>query len=256
MRVLLAILLLISQLIGQEPNPDKQKLNDEATVELGFRNPAAPMARLVLTEVETGTRDGFKTISYSGSVAAFSQKGPYILMSWDIGTNAPVISIKGVRLDESGTLRCGATKDCPNGQAGSVLLLRVSGMSGQPRRFVLTGIDKKPLALGEAVPFPAVGKDNACMVEAVILRPNASVVLLIGQGFVPREEVKRLSTSSGETVRGSSKADANGRVLSLVLPFVKGHDHGQTSYTYEGSKCHPTTTFNWGAYREEQSPTP
>ena len=33
----------------------------------------------------------------------------------------------------SGTLRCGATKDCPSGRAGDVLLLRVSGMIGQPR---------------------------------------------------------------------------------------------------------------------------
>jgi hypothetical protein len=86
-----------------------------------------------------------------------------------------------------------------------------------------------------------------------MLRPNASVVLLIGEGFVPGEEIKRLSLSSGETTGGSSKADTNGRVLSLVLPYVKGHDHGQTSYSYEGSKCHPTTTFNWGSYREEQS---
>lgn len=230
-----------------------QKLNGEATVELTFRNPNPPMARLVLKEVETGTRAGLKTISYSASVAGLSQKRPYILMSWEIGTDAPIIAIEGVRLDESGTLRCGATKDCPSGQAGDLLLLRVSGMIGQPRRFVLTGTDKKPFALGEAVPFPAVGKDNQCTVEAVILRPNASVVLLIGQGFVPGEEVKRLSTSSGETAGGSSKADTNGGVFSLLLPFAKGYDHGQTSYTYEGSKCHPTTTFNWGSYREEQS---
>jgi hypothetical protein len=174
-------------------------------------------------------------------------------MTWDIGTDAPIIAIERVRLDESGTLRCGAAKECPSGQAGDVLLLSVSGMIGQPRRFVLTGTDKKPIALGESVPFPAVGQDHDCTVEAVILRSNASVVLLIGQGFVPGEEVKRLSRSSGETVGGSSKADTNGRVLSLVLPFVRGYDHGQTEYTYEGSKCHPTTTFNWGAYREEQA---
>jgi len=230
-----------------------QKLNGEATVELTFRNPNPPMARLVLKAVETGTRAGLKTISYSASVAGLSQKKPYILMSWDIGTDAPIISIEGVRLDQRGTLRCGATKDCPSGQSGDVLLLTVSGMTGQPRRFVLTGTDKKPIALGEAVPFPAVGKDSECTVEAVMLRPNASVVLLIGEGFVPGEEIKRLSLSSGETTGGSSKADTNGRVLSLVLPYVKGHDHGQTSYSYEGSKCHPTTTFNWGSYREEQS---
>jgi len=256
MRVLPAVLLLISGLLGQEPKPDMQKLNGEAMVELTFRNPAPPMARLVLKEAETGTRDGLKTISYSASVSGLSQKRLYTLMSWEIGTDAPTIAIEGVRLDESGTLRCGAAKDCPSGQAGDVLLLRVSGMIGQPRRFVLTGTDKKPVALGEAVPFPAVGKDHECTVEAVILRPNASVTLLIGQGFVPGEEVKRISSSRGETAEGRSKADDNGRVLALDLPFVKGYEGGQTSYNYQGSKCRPSTTFNWGPYREEQSDRP
>jgi hypothetical protein len=253
MRVLPIVLLLISGLSGQEPKADMQKLNGEATLELTFRSPNPKMATLVLKEVETGTRAGLKTISYSASVTGLSQKRPYLLMSWDIGTEAPVLTIEGVRLDESGTLRCGATKDCPSGQAGDVLLIRVTGMIGQPRRFVLTASDKKPVALGEAVPFPGLGKDNECTVEAVILRPNASAVLLIGQGFVPGEEVKRLSTSNGETIGGSSKADARGRVLALDLPFVKGYDHGKTSYTFEGSRCRPTTAFNWGAYHEEQS---
>jgi len=248
--------LLASALLGQEPKLDNAKLNGEATVELTFQNPKPPMATLVLKEVERGTRAGLKTVSYSASVAGLSQKKPYSLMSWDVGTDAPVIAIQGVRIDESGTLRCGSTKDCPTAQEGDVLQLRVTGMIGQPRRFVLTGSDKKPVALGEAVPFPAVGRDNECTIEAVILRPNASAVLLIGQGFVPGEEVKRLSTSSGETVGGTSKADTNGRVLSLDLPFVKGYDHGQTSYNYQGSKCHPTTTFKWGSYREEQSDGP
>ena len=253
MRVLPAMLVLLaSSLLGQESKLDTAKVNGEATVELSFRDPK-PMVKLVLKEVERGTRAGLKTVSYSATVAGLSEKRPYILMSWDIGTDAPVIAIQGVRIDENGTLRCGSTKDCPTGREGDVLLLRVSGMIGQPRRFVLTGSDKKPIALGEAVPFPALGSDNQCTLEAVILRPNASVVLVIGQGFVPGEDVRRVSTSSGETTGGSSKADSNGRVLSLVLPFVKGYDHGQTSYTYHGSKCSPNTTFNWGSYREEQS---
>ena len=257
MRVLPAMLVMLAfQLFGQEPTPDAAKLKDEATVELSFRTPVPSMAKLVLKEVERGTRAGLKTVSYSASVAGLSQKKPYILMSWDIGTEAPIIAIQGVRIDESGTLRCGSSKDCPTGHEGDVLLLRVTGMIGQPRRFVLTGSDKKPIALGEAVPFPAIGTVSQCTVEAVLLRTNASVVLLIGQGFVPGEDVKRISKSSGETIEGNSKADSNGRVLSLVLPFVKGYDHGQASYTYQGAKCSPNTAFNWGSYREEQSDGP
>jgi len=219
------------------------------------------MARLVLKEAETGTRAGLKTVAYSVSVAGLSQKKSYILLSWDIGTDAPVVETEGVRIvetegvriDENGTLRCGNTKDCPPGHEGDVLFLRVTGMIGQPRRYVLADSDKNLVAAGEAVPFPAIGRDNQCTAEAVILQPNASLVLMIGEGFVPREEVKKVSVSNGETVRGSSKADSDGRVLSLILPFVKGYDHGQDSYTFQGSKCHPNALFNWGPYREERS---
>ncbi len=135
--------------------------------------------------------------------------------------------------------------------AGDALVLHVTGMLGQPRSFVLTGDDKKPLALGEAVPFPAIGKDNQCSVESVLLRPNASAVLVIGQGFVPGEAVNDISSSRGEVIPGSLRADENGRVLTVVLPFEKGYDDGQTTYTYQNSKCHPSTTFNWGSYHEE-----
>ncbi len=210
-------------------------------------------ARLALKEVETGVRAGLKTVSYSVSVAGLSQKKSYILLSWDIGTEAPVVSLEGVRIDENGTLRCGDKKDCPPGHEGDALILRVTGMIGQPRRFVLADSDKNLVAVGEAVPFPAIGRDNQCTAEAVILQPNASLVLMIGEGFEPGEEVKKVSVSNGETVRGSAKADSDGRVLALILPFVKGYDHGQDSYTFQGSKCHPSTLFNWGPYHEERS---
>jgi hypothetical protein len=209
------------------------------------------MKTLVLKAVDTGLQGGHKTVSYSVSVSGLSPNKPYILMFWDIGGRAPLIALRGVRVDDNGTLRCGPGKGCPMEHAGDALVLHVTGMLGQPRRFVLTGDDKKPLALGEAVPFPAIGKDNQCSVEAVLLRPNASAVLVIGQGFVPGEAVNDISSSRGEVIPGSLRADENGRVLTVVLPFEKGYDDGQTTYTYQNSKCHPSTTFNWGSYHEE-----
>ena len=259
MRTLFPLLLLFataSPLIAQDTDAVAKKATQEVTLELAFRSPNPPIARLSLKPIETGEHGGLKTVAYSVNVNDLPRNKSYILMSWDIGTDAPIVALHEIRIDDKGQLRCGTAESCPGSAAGAELRLRVTGMLGQPRRFVLTGKDKKPLAMGEAVPFPAMGNDNQCSLEAVILRPDASVTLLIGQGFVPGEEVKRISSSRGETVDGRSKADDTGRALALVLPFVKGYNDGQTSYTYQGSKCHPTTTFNWGSYREVQSETP
>ena len=50
-----------------------------------------------------------------------------------------------------------------------ILSAGLSGMIGQPRRFILTGEDKLPIAMGEVVPFPASGNGGECSIEAVLL---------------------------------------------------------------------------------------
>jgi hypothetical protein len=124
-------------------------------------------------------------------------------------------------------------------------------MLGQPRRFVLTGSDNKPLAIGEVVPFPARGTDQGCSIEAVLMMPNGAATLVIGRGFAAGETVKFESHSYDESVQSSHVANSDGQVVTAVLPFVKGHDEGHTAIALTGSKCHPSANFNWGVYREE-----
>jgi hypothetical protein len=249
------LLLLVSAPILAQDAEMAEGLDREAGLEIAFRNPSPPTAKLSFSAVRDDELNGRKLIRYSISVSGLTQKGPYILMTWDIGTNAPIIDMQDVTVDEKGTLRCGDKKDdCPGATPGAALVVGLSGMIGQPRRFVLTTSDKAVLAIGEAVPFPALGTDSGCNIEVVLLHPNGSVMLVTGRGFSPGEAVKYTSSSPhGESLESNNTADQAGNVSILVLPFVKGHDDGTTSVTFTGSKCHPTTQFNWGAYREEMT---
>jgi hypothetical protein len=254
MRVALPILLILPlSLLAQQPSADtKELLNRQAGVEMTFRNPRPPLAKLTFGLVGTAELSGRKLVRYSVAANGLAKGGPYILMSWDIGTKAPVISIQEVKVDNKGTIRCGDdAKDCPGAGPGAALVVGLSGMIGQPRRFVLTGSDKKPVAMGEAVPFPASGSDQNCTIEAVLMLPNGAATLVIGRGFQPNEAVRFASSSYDESIDSAKIADETGDVVTVVLPFVNGHDEGKTTVSMIGSRCRPSTAFSWGSYREE-----
>jgi hypothetical protein len=256
MRILALVLLALAiRTAAQDEKAVFERAEHEASLELLFRDPKPPIKRLVLESLGAGEQDGRKTISYTATAEGLPRDKSYILMSWDIGTRAPIIALDDIRLSEHGTLQCGERTQCPGSKPGASLILTVSGMLGQPRRFVLTGNDKQPVAMGEVVPFPARGSDNGCSAEAVILVPNAAITLLIGEGFSPGEVVKQRSSSRGEVIDREFQASPNGRVLTAVLPYVKGFDDGETQFTFQGSRCRPATAFRWGPYREERAET-
>jgi len=145
MRQVLPILLLISSpLLAQQPPTDTAASLDRAVrVEMVFRDPTPLLSKLVFTPTGTGELKGSKLIRYSITDSGLAGSGPYLLMTWDIGTKAPIIALERVRIDEKGSLRCGDKKDdCPGASPGAEVVVGLSGMIGQPRRFVLTGRQK------------------------------------------------------------------------------------------------------------------
>jgi hypothetical protein len=250
--VLPALILMTIPLLAQQAPVDTKEVASDAGVESVFRNPHPPLGRLTFRQAGMGELHGRKLVRYSVSVSGVSGAGPYILMTWDIGTNAPVNAVRDVKLDAQGRIRCGnAATDCAGAAPGAELVVGLTGMTGQPRRFILTGKDKKPIAMGEVVPFPAFGGDQNCTIEAVLIRPDASATLVIGRGFQPNEAVKFLSSSYDESVNSTKTADKNGETVSVVLPYVKGHSEGETKIKLVGARCQPGTEFRWGTYREE-----
>lgn len=230
-----------------------------AGLEITFRNPPAFMGRLTFDPAGTGTLDGYKLIRYSIRAHGISRSGPFFLMTWDIGTRAPIIAMSGLTLEADGSLQCDAKKGCEGSAPGANVVVGVAGAIGQPRRFILAGKDKQPLAMGEVIPFPASGSDGNCSAEAVLISPGGEMVLLIGSGFEPGESVHLDSSCWGETVSSVRNADNSGIYQTMVLPFVKGHDEGDTQVTLNGSKCHPHTQFHWGSYdqvKADAAPVP
>lgn len=214
-----------------------------------FRAPSAEYTTLVLKPLGPSEVTGRKAVRYSFAAKGLTTAETYSLMTWDLGEKEPTVLIKGLKVDAKGTLRCGADP-CEGGTAGADAIVTLTGMMGQPRRFVLSD-SKKAVAMGVVVPFPASGTDSGCTVEAILLSRNAEGVLIVAKGFGPNEKLDLMTTSFGELSKTDAQAEANGTYMSMLLPYVEGHAEGSTTVSLIGEKCRPTTTFRWGAYKEE-----
>ncbi len=246
----MVVLLVAAPLLAQQPAADViDKINREAGLEMKFRTPAAEYASLALKPVGVSEVAGHKAVRYSLSANGLTATETYSLMTWDLGEKEPTVFLKGLKADAKGALRCGA-EECSGGSAGAEVVIALTGMSGQPRRFVLSD-SKKAVAMGEVVPFPATSTDGGCSIEAVLLSRNAEGVLILAKGFEPNEKLDLATIAFGELSKTDGQAEANGTYMSMLLPYVEGHAEGTTTMSLTGMKCRPTTTFRWGAYKEE-----
>ncbi len=236
---------------GGPPARGVQALNQLAAVEQGFRVPPAAVVRLEFSPLGTGAAEGRKFVRYRVLAKGLDRSRGYILLSWDIGSDSPEVRLEHVKVDEKDVIACGQKEGCPENGPDETVELALSGKRGQPRRFVLMGENHRAVALGEVIPFPAEGRDGACAVEAVMLEPMATAVLIVGRGFAPGEMVRDSTASYGEAHQGTKAADEKGETVSVILPFVAGHASGSTTVTLKGAHCAPRTSFTWGVYDEE-----
>jgi len=264
MRCALVLLMLFAPLLAQEPAqetappaPDEQEwLHKEVGLEQMFRHPPEPFMSLQFTHVDTVKVNGADKVRYSISAAGLKAGVHYSFMAWKLGDTAPQLMLSAVQVDKRGVLRCDPeAKDCP-GQPGSEVNVAVSDNPGQPSRFVIAGEDEQPVALGEIIPSPKVVADHDCSLETVLLRPDATIVLVVGTGFVAGEPIKVISTSFDDHLATGGNANANGEYQSVILPFAKDHDRGETTVTMNSARCELSTEFHWETKPEEVTPTP
>src|ERR1700756_4263101 len=125
MRLLLALLMLLSPLLAQEPTPEEPAEDDQAWVqkEVGleqmFRNPPAQFVPLAFHRVDRIKVNGEEKVRYSISAAALKKGTDYILMAWELGPSAPQAMLRGVRVGKNGVLQCGPKTENCSGKAGS-----------------------------------------------------------------------------------------------------------------------------------------
>ena len=156
-------------------------------------------------------------------------------------------STPGVMLDAKGQAICPGKPDTCTGQKpNDPIDLLVLAARGEPKRFAVASEDNELHAFAYVVPFPIQGKDKGCTAEAVMLTANAEAMLIHGAGFPPGSEVKFLVVSEGEPHERTSKADGEGALYDVALPFVQGKTHGKARIMLQSSACNPSVTFDWG----------
>jgi hypothetical protein len=172
----------------------------------------------------------------------------YSIVMWPVTQKGPSEVLKGVTLDSSGLAVCAGkpgtcgTTDKPN----DPIDLKVQPIPGEPVRLALISADGATKVFAKVVPNPLHGDDRGCGVDAILLTPGAELVLIVGTGFPGDGDVTMDSASEGEHHAGKGKADAEGRYVSAIMPYVQGVAGGVTTVNLKAAKCGPSVKVPWG----------
>jgi len=181
-------------------------------------------------------------------VAEGAPKGPYSLVAWPVTQKGPSEMLKGVTLNASGLAICAGSP----GTCGSAakpedpIDITLRPGPGEPVRLGLISTDGTTRIFGKLVPVPIRGEDAGCSAEATLLTPNAELVLINGSGFPAGADIATATDSEGEHHNGTSKADADGRYASAILPVKQGVAKGRVNVTLRAEKCAPSISVPWG----------
>jgi hypothetical protein len=171
----------------------------------------------------------------------------YVLLGWTLGDTKPKRLMFGIRVDANGTAVCAnAEGPCKDTPANEPLVMKFQTVAGEPVRVGLLASDGSAKLLDEEVPTPLRVKDGACTLNAVLLAPNAEVVLFQGTGFGSAESLNVTSTFNGKMWTDSKRADATGDFLVADLPKVDGARSGLVTVTAKGTSCSPSLTVPFG----------
>jgi hypothetical protein len=196
-----------------------------------------------------------KESSRSGSVIKFrlyAEGVPkdriYSIVGWPVTQKAPSEVLKGVTLDASGLAICAGTPTtCGGGdKPDDPIDLVFQPAPGEPVRLGLLSADGAIKVFAKMVPVPLRGEDRGCIVEGVLLTPGSELVLIEGSGFPANSELTMDSDSEGERHGGKSKADADGRYSSAILPYKQGVARGTLKVELKSAGCSPSVRVPWG----------
>jgi hypothetical protein len=122
----------------------------------------------------------------------------------------------------------------------------VQAARGEPLRVILATSDGSFLVPGTLVPFPILGADRRCKLEARLAMPEGEAVLLYADGLPPNADVPFQSVSEGESHTGMLHTNAHGHAANIDLPYVAGKDAGVLRFTVQAKECSASVGINWG----------
>jgi hypothetical protein len=161
----------------------------------------------------------------------------------------PVPNLSGITFDDDGQAICAGTRPDTCGdpkKPNDPIDLNLLAARGEPKRLSLASEDGEIKAFVSVVPFPILGVDQGCTVEAILLMANAAAVLLHGSGFVPNTTVHFVADSEGEKQQGDFNVDADGSFYNGLLPYKAGKTDGTAKVTVTSQSCSPSLSFGWG----------
>ena len=131
--------------------------------------------------------------------------------------------------------------------AGQSLTVGVGHFAkGEAFEFAAVNSDKTTVIFWKLIPAPIEVVQGMYRLWVELKSPDGKVFMVFGEGFEPNEEIDFISTSDGEIVSGKEKADADGRVMFVVLPSVIGKTSGLASITLKGKAGDIKVSYEWG----------
>jgi hypothetical protein len=205
-----------------------------------------PGAAITLKETHRERTQSGTAVYYRLFGSGLENDAVYTLFSTSLGL-ATAPALEGVTFDPSGLAVCaGKPGTCTSDRPNDPIDLAVFAAKGEPKRFAAISEDKESKAFTFVVPFPILGKDRGCTIEAILLTAKAEAVLIRGSSFAAGIEVHFTGVSEGETQQSDSKADGEGNLYVVALAYVKGKSRGKAKVTLQSAACSPSLSFEWG----------
>jgi hypothetical protein len=252
LRMAMSVFLLCAPIYCQTVDPElsakaQRAANALASALVDWSALHSPGAAVSLKETSREKAGSITGVKYRFVATGFPKDQVYNILNTSFDLQ-PRVNLDGVTLDDSGQAVCAGRDDTcgdPKKPNDPIDLIMVAA-KGEPMRISLVSEDGRINASTYVVPFPIVGSDRGCSVEAILLMRNAEAVLVRGSGFVPNSNIRYFGDSEGEKQEAESKAAADGTYHSVQLPYVKGKSNGTMRIILSSETCSPSVSYRWG----------
>jgi len=213
----------------------------------GEKNPSG--LRFQFTKIGESNLEQGRFTSYRAYVPGAAENRKYAVAIWKIGQDPQVLPVD-VYVNAKGLLMTKKPRpdqenvDSVDGE--DEVDFSVQAARGEPLRVMLATADGSFLVPGTLVPFPVLGADRKCRLEARLAMPEGEAVLIYADGLPPNVDVPFKSVSEGELHTGMLHTNAHGHAANIDLPYVTGKDAGVLKFTVQAKDCSASVGITWG----------